>query len=120
MTYAVDFDKTLSFAPYPDVGNPNTPLIEYLIRCRENGDKVILWSCREGEYLNRAINFCKSQGLEFDAVNDNLPELVAIFKSNPRKIAADIYIDDKAIQADVFVKNRCGKRKGVRGLKIKK
>lgn len=41
--YAVDFDGTLNLArKYPELGNPNMRLIEMLIECRAEGDKVIL------------------------------------------------------------------------------
>lgn len=40
---------------------------------------------------------CKNNGLEFDAVNDNLPEIIDIYGENSRKITADLYIDDKSV-----------------------
>lgn len=33
----------------------------------------------------------------FDAVNDNLPEAVEYFGNNTRKVHADVYLDDKAL-----------------------
>ena len=42
-----------------------------------------------------------SQGLEFDAVNDNLPGL-KLFGINPRKVAADVYIDDAMYGKEEF------------------
>ena len=70
-TYAVDFDGTLCENAYPEIGAPNLPLIDKLISRRHLGAKVILWTCREGELLTRAVEFCRCYGLEFDAVNDN-------------------------------------------------
>jgi hypothetical protein len=35
--------------------------------------------------------------LEFDAINDNLPEIVEMYGNNSRKITCDYYIDDKAV-----------------------
>ena len=118
-TIAVDFDHTISNAPYPHVGMPNVELIKYLIAFRENGGKVILWTCREGEALERAVKFCNDVGLHFDAVNDNLPGLQFLYGSNPRKVAADLYIDDNACQVDDFVKKHCKKRRSVRGIRIR-
>ena len=66
---AVDFDGTLSFGTWPDVGEPNMRLIRYLNRMRNQGHKVILWTCRAGEALDMAVTWCKSHDLEFDAVN---------------------------------------------------
>lgn len=94
---AVDFDGTICRAAWPEIGNANGGLIEWLKDCRKNGDKLILFTCREGKLLQAAVEWCKDRGLEFDAVNDNLPELVARYGDNPRKISADIYLDDRAI-----------------------
>jgi hypothetical protein len=92
---AVDFDGTLCSNKWPEIGEPNTKLIEELIRYRLQGNKLILWTCRCGERLEEAIRWCKYYGLEFDSVNDNLPELVKLFGNNCRKVNADKYIDDK-------------------------
>ena len=95
---AVDFDGTLCKDAYPAIGNANMRLIKSLIGNRKNGDKLILWTCREGEHLQEAVDWCKAQGLEFDAVNENLPELVKKYGSDPRKIGCNLLIDDKSIK----------------------
>lgn len=95
---AVDFDGTLCFSKWPEeLGEPNRPLIEYLKVWRNQGNKLILWTCRAGEALEKAISWCQDQQLEFDAVNDNLPEVIEMYGNNSRKISCDYYIDDKAI-----------------------
>ena len=48
MIYAVDFDGTLCSNAWPDIGEPNTRLIEFLKRERLRGNNVILWTMREG------------------------------------------------------------------------
>ena len=52
---AVDFDNTLCFSNWPDLGEPNTHLIEYLKTWHKNGNKLILWTCRAGTDLQRAV-----------------------------------------------------------------
>lgn len=47
--YAVDFDGTLCENRWPEIGKPNQELIGYLVGRRQQGDKVILWTCRSGE-----------------------------------------------------------------------
>ena len=42
-----------------------------------------------------AVEWCKEHELVFDAVNDNLPEIVEAFGGNCRKIFANEYIDDR-------------------------
>lgn len=95
--YAVDFDGTLCESIYPGIGAPNMGLILHLIKRRNQGNKVILWTCRCGQQLTDAVEFCRKYGLEFDSVNENLPELMKIWGNDPRKVAADVYIDDKAV-----------------------
>ncbi len=102
MIYAVDFDGTLSFGEWPGVGPANDRLIDFLIRRQLHGDKLILWTCRAGDPLKDAVKFCREHGLNFDAVNDNLPEVVEKYGSNSRKITCDYYIDDRAVRADDY------------------
>ena len=90
---AVDFDGTLcERSKFPEIGAPNIELINFLKAQREKGIKVILWTCREEEHLETAIQWCKKYGLIFDAVNCNLETC----KLKTRKVVADIYIDDRA------------------------
>lgn len=93
---AVDFDGTLCKNNYPNIGEANEELINHLKRIQSKGDKIILWTCRVGEKLEAAVAWCKKRGLIFDAVNENLPESIAEFGSDTRKIFADEYIDDAA------------------------
>lgn len=94
---AVDFDGTLAKNAWPEIGAPNIALITILTIFRKNGGQAILWTCREGDYLEKAVQYCESYGLEFDAVNENLPSWRAMFGNDTRKIGADHYIDDKAV-----------------------
>lgn len=100
--FAVDFDGTLSLGEWPEVGPPNTELISYLLERRMQGDKLILWTCRAGNALQAAVDFCLQHGLAFDAVNDNLPDTVEQYGSNSRKITCDYYIDDRAYTAEAL------------------
>lgn len=95
--YAVDFDGTLCFSQWPKLGEPNVKLIERLKAFREKGDKLILWTCRNGKLLEEAVSWCSDNDLQFDAINENLQEIIDTFGSNSRKISADFYIDDKSV-----------------------
>ena len=95
---AVDFDGTLCENEWPDIGKPNLSLINTLISMRSLGyAKLILWTCREGEELDRAVTWCAEHGLEFDAINDNLPEQKGKYGNNSRKVSADEYWDDRGV-----------------------
>ena len=101
--YAVDFDGTLCTNKWPDIGLENMKLIEFLKSERKAGNKVILNTMREGKLLEAALTWCRRNGLEFDAMNDNLPEMQKRFGSNPRKIYADYYIDDHNAICDIGI-----------------
>ena len=97
-SYAVDFDGTLCKNKFPEIGEPNYILIEMLKELRKQGNKIILWTCRVDHWLEEAVGWCKALGLEFDEVNNNLPEKIEKWGNDTRKIYADFYLDDKAIQ----------------------
>lgn len=96
-TIAVDFDGTLCFSHWPECGQPNTALISYLKEWKCQGNKQILWTSRAGNPLSKAVEWCREQNLEFDAINDNLPEIVELYGSNSRKISCNYYIDDHSL-----------------------
>lgn len=98
---AIDFDGTLVIDRFPDIGKPIYEMFDVCKKLKEAGVKLILWTSRDnvdGEYaLDEAVQFCKNRGLEFDAVNENIKEVRALFGRDTRKVYADLYIDDKAI-----------------------
>jgi len=93
--YAIDFDGTLCVNEYPEIGEPKQAIINFCKARKAEGHKLILNTCREGEPLIKAAIWCALQGLTFDAMNRNLPELIAQYGGDCRKISADYYIDDK-------------------------
>lgn len=95
MIYAVDFDGTLCENAYPKIGAPKQTVIDFCKGLHEYSHNLILWTCREGVRLNEAVAWCNAQGLTFDAVNANLPERIAEYGGDCRKLSADYYIDDK-------------------------
>lgn len=99
---AVDFDGTLVENQFPGIGEPDHVIAGAVRAYKEMGWKIILWTCRTDEMLQDAVDFCKEQlGIEFDAVNDNLPEVQQYFGSNTRKVFANLYWDDR--NAALFV-----------------
>ena len=94
--WAVDFDGTLCDNNWPEIGEPRKEMIQILKLAQTTGVKLILWTCREGDLLQDALEWCKSQDLYFDVVNDNLPERQTQYGRNPRKVGADLYIDDRS------------------------
>lgn len=95
---AVDFDGCLFENKYPKIGAPIHKNIDKLLEEQKKGAKVILWTNRCGTWLDEAIAACLDHGIYFDAVNENLPEIVKAWGgSDPRKIFANEYWDDRAV-----------------------
>ena len=58
--------------------------------------KLILWSVREGELLDEAVEWCRQRGLEFYAVNRDYPEETVEGNEHfSRKLKVDVFIDDR-------------------------
>lgn len=96
MKIAVDFDGTIVENKYPEIGKPKLFAFETLSELQKKGHLLILWTYRSGEKLDEAVNFCNYYGIEFYAVNKNYPE-ERFSEKTSRKIAADIFIDDRNI-----------------------
>lgn len=94
---AVDFDGTIVRDEFPEIGFPHYEIIDLLKRLHNKGVKIILWTCRTGSRLTEAVEFCDRVGLHLDAVNTNIPEVIAMYHEDTRKVFADVYLDDKAV-----------------------
>lgn len=101
---AIDFDGTLFTEDrFPEVGDPIYKNIEYVKSLKKNGVELILYTNREGSLLDDAVSLCKEVGLEFDAINENLQWRIDLYGNDCRKIGADIYFDDKAVDLNTFL-----------------
>lgn len=94
MKIAVDFDGTIVENAYPEIGEEKLFAFETLKQLQKRGHQLILWTYRSGKELDEAVAFCKEHGVEFYAVNNNYPEEKPM-DNLPRKINADVYIDDR-------------------------
>lgn len=97
LTIAVDFDGTIVENEYPSIGKPMLFAFETLKSLDKEGHKLILWTYRKGRELDEAVAFCKKNGIEFYAVNNDYPEEQFNPSESSRKILADIFIDDRNI-----------------------
>lgn len=98
--YAIDFDNTLAATRFPEIIGPNKKMIAFTKAVKAQGHKIILWTSRAGEDLENAVAWCHEQGIQFDAVNEPLPELIKRWGNDTRKIYADFYIDDRNMTID--------------------
>lgn len=96
MIIAVDFDGTIVENRYPEIGKEMPFAIEVLKKLQNERHRLILWTVREGKLLNEAVEFCKTRGLEFYAVNRDYPEEEKERNNHfSRKLKADLWIDDR-------------------------
>jgi ribonucleotide monophosphatase NagD (HAD superfamily) len=93
---ACDYDGTIAFDSYPEVGAVKEYASVVLRRVKEAGGQIIIWTCRTGKDAEEVKKKLADAGIEYDAFNDNLPETQLMFPDNSRKVFADVYIDDKA------------------------
>lgn len=97
MIIAVDFDGTIVEHDYPRIGREKPFAFDTLRALAADGHRLILWTAREGEYLEEAVEYCRKRGVVFYAVNSNVPEgsLFSDRLKQTSKVKADVYIDDR-------------------------
>mgnify|MGYP000180697376 FL=1 len=95
MTIAVDFDGTIVEHRYPKIGEEIPFATETLKILAQERHKLILWTVREGELLEEAIEWCRQRGVFFYSVNKNYPEEEKSHNGFSRKLKADLFIDDR-------------------------
>lgn len=89
---AVDFDGTIVYDEFPEIGPPMRGALEVLRKWQIDPKiSTILWTCRDGQYLENAVSWLHSKGLEMP-VNEN-PDI----EHGNRKLVADVFIDDRNV-----------------------
>jgi hydroxymethylpyrimidine pyrophosphatase-like HAD family hydrolase len=94
MIIAIDFDGTIVEHRFPSIGRTRPLAFKVLKALQDRNHQLILWTYRSGPKLVEAVQFCRSHGIEFYAVNKNYPE-EEWDENSSRKILADMYIDDR-------------------------
>ena len=95
MIIAVDFDGTIVEHKYPSIGEELPFATSTLRMLASQQHRLILWTVRRGRLLEEAVEWCKSRGVEFYAVNKNFPEEMMEGENCFGKINADLFIDDR-------------------------
>jgi hypothetical protein len=95
---SIDFDDTLAENEYPDIGSPNLPLIDKIKEFQNLGNKWILWTCRTGQDLQKAVEWCESMGIAPDAVNEDIDDVKnsEFGRNKSVKVHCNFLVDDKA------------------------
>lgn len=98
---AIDFDGTIVDHEFPKIGKLKTGAKEAINSLHNLGHKIIIWTCRnhtekdlnQDSTIRGVQNFLEREGVKYDVVNENHPDLD--FHLESRKVYADIYIDDR-------------------------
>ena len=90
---AVDFDGTLVEDKFPEIGKKREIVWSAMKHAREKGAKIILWTSRDHHNLEDAVEYCRQQGFEFDAINENLKECREMFDNDTRKVFANEFCE---------------------------
>ena len=93
----VDFDNTCVLEDFPLVGADIPYAVETLKRLVSNGVKLILWTCRQNEQLNDAVEWFIHNDIQLFGVNEDphIDETLAALYGIPRKIIGHFNIDDR-------------------------
>lgn len=102
--WAFDFDGTLCEDRFPEIGPAKLQAIEKAKSIKAEGNIIILWTCRVNERLAEAVEFYRGYGLEFDYVNENVPENIEKYGNDCRKVYANHYVDDRAQNIEGYIK----------------
>lgn len=113
MILAIDFDGTIVKHRFPKIGDPVPGAFYWLRRFQDTGARLILWTMRSGgrsdgtDPLAEAVEYCRSNGLEFWAVNQNPGQTG--WTQSP-KAYAHAYIDDTAIGCPLIEDEESGQK----------
>lgn len=101
LTVAVDFDGTIAESAWPEIGAELPGASEAIKRLYAAGHRLILWTCREGASLCDALTWLEERNLLrcFAQVNAHLSEQIDRYGTDPRKLGADVFVDDRDIHA---------------------
>ena len=98
MIIAVDFDGTIVEHKYPEIGQEVPFAIDTLKMLIKDQHRLILWSVRDGALLDDDVEWCRTRGVEFYAVNKDYPEEEKEKNNHfSRKLKADFFIDDRNV-----------------------
>lgn len=94
MIIAIDFDGVIADgSKYPAIGKMLPGAATMIKRLHDAGNYIIINTCRTGKPMESAIRFLLDNGITYDAINEQNPEMTKAY-GDTRKIFADVYIDD--------------------------
>jgi hypothetical protein len=114
--YAIDFDGTIVEDAFPKIGKLKPHVIRVMKRIVNSGGRIAINTCRCGKYAYAAQGFLDACSIPYHTFNETDRKIIEMYADNPRKLSADVYIDDKnifcndidwlAIEKEIFGNNK--------------
>lgn len=96
--FCIDFDGTIAYDAYPEIGGLIPGAKETMTKIKELGGEILLWTCRTHQAAIDAVNFLNMHNIPYDKFNKPFDENINIYGGDhSRKVFADVYIDDRCI-----------------------
>ena len=95
---SIDFDGCIVEDKWPKIGPAIPGAIETINAWYDAGYWIIINSCRDHKEKADMTVWLQRAGVRYHAMNENLVWRIAQYGTDPRKIGADIYIDDHNIE----------------------
>lgn len=99
---AIDFDGTITKSRDDNFGKyeMRENCKDVLLRLYATGRVHFgLWTCRTGKQVDTAISFLAENNVfhVFETINQSFDDILAVYDTTPRKVSADVYLDDRAL-----------------------
>ena len=94
---SIDFDGCIVEDKWPEIGEEIPGAVSTINGWYDAGYWIIINSCRTNLELHNMAHWLRDNGAQHHTINKNLVWRVCMFGTDPRKIGADVYIDDHNI-----------------------
>lgn len=94
---SIDFDGTIVHNAYPYIGGFREDAKHFINKLYNEGFIIIINTCRSGKFEEAARDYLIQHKVKYHYFNENAKELIEQYKSDCRKISADVYIDDRCL-----------------------
>jgi hypothetical protein len=94
---AVDVDDTITKTKFSAIVGFRKGSKKYINKLYDEGNHIILWTCRCDAHLDYAVDTLRKAGYKFHQANEHHPALIKFYGNDTRKLSFDLVIDDKGM-----------------------
>ena len=96
---SIDFDGVIVQDKWPEIGEEIPGAVSTINQWYDAGYWIIINSCRDSVHERVLLkDWLRHNCVPYHAINENLEWRIKKYGTDPRKIGADIYIDDHNIE----------------------